>query len=137
MTETNNSRSKAQTVSGKPSAAATAAGGATRLNQNNGLAAAAQQRTISNANNSHTGFSKKKTTRSRSELERLQESPGMELEWENLSLICRLPRFLKIALKNYCRLCLIGFLQSTILYVISVPGSFPRRGFELRIKSYR
>jgi hypothetical protein len=77
VTETNNSRSKAQTVSGRPSASATAAGGA-RLNQNNGLAAAAQQRTISNANNSHTGSSKKKTTRSRSELERLQESPGMD-----------------------------------------------------------
>jgi hypothetical protein len=87
VTETNNSRSKTQTVSGSrvsQGAGATAAGA--RLNQNNGLAGAAQQRTISNANNSHTGSSKKKTTRSRSELERLQESPGMELEWGKLEL---------------------------------------------------
>jgi hypothetical protein len=99
VTETNNSRSKAQTVSGRPSASATAAGGATRLNQNNGLAAAAQQRTISNANNSHTGSSKKKTARSRSELERLQESPGIELEWVGYLMICRLRLFKKDSFK--------------------------------------
>jgi hypothetical protein len=102
VTETNNSRSKAQTVSGRPSASATAAGGATRLNQNNGLAGATQQRTISNANNSHTGSSKKKTTRSRSELERLQESPGMELEMGKLELDLSIASFLKkIPVKFY------------------------------------